>query len=168
MTVQIVLSKGEIALVSDEDADLAKLKWFRHTEGYAVRKPSTGTVRMHRLILTRMLGRELEKSEDTDHIDHNRLNNQRDNRRVATRTQNIRNSSRRSDNTSGYRGVSWSKVSSKWLAFIWVDKKYHYLGLHVNILDAVRAYNAAAIEFFGEYAVLNVIVPEQTITAVSK
>lgn len=59
------------------------------------------------------------------------------------------------DNTSGYKGVGWSRASGKWRAYIQVDGRQVHLGLHLDPLDAARVYDAAALEHFGEYARLN-------------
>lgn len=58
---------------------------------------------------------------------------------------------------SGYKGVYWNKSASKWVAQIVVQSQHIYLGCFINILEAARAYNAAAIEHFGSLAVLNTI-----------
>ena len=53
-----------------------------------------------------------------------------------------RNSRRlRATNTSGYRGVTWNKISKKWRAQIGVDSKLVYLGEYEKLLDAAKAYD---------------------------
>jgi hypothetical protein len=90
-----------------------------------------------------------------DHEDGNGLNNQRSNLRIASPTQNQGNARRRKDNTSGYKGVSWYRRTNKWKAHIRVDKKLRHLGYFIDLTDAARAYDAAALEHFGEFAHLN-------------
>lgn len=58
-----------------------------------------------------------------------------------------------SNNTSGYKGVRLS--SGKWAASITVDKKVINLGRFTNLLDAVIAYNNAALLYRGDSAWLN-------------
>jgi hypothetical protein len=77
------------------------------------------------------------------------------NLREATRLENGRNLRRKRNNTSGYIGVSWSKVAGKWHAYIKVSRKRIHLGLFTDILEAARAYDDAATEHFGEWAHLN-------------
>lgn len=79
--------------------------------------------------------------DDTDHEDGNRQNNRIKNLRPATRGQNNENQYKpRSDNKSGYRGVSWSKGMGKWLAQIVVRGVCHNLGYFDDPLEARDAY----------------------------
>ena len=89
---QILLSQDKFALLDDQDYDiLMKWKWYAAKIGftfYARRKtsrknPPRKTICMHQTIAERMgiLG-------EVDHIDRNGLNNQRDNLRLATDSQN--------------------------------------------------------------------------------
>ncbi|MEG7750695.1 HNH endonuclease, partial [Listeria monocytogenes] len=65
-------------------------------------------VYLHRQIMGEPSGFEV------DHIDGNGLDNRRANLRVASKTQNVRNQRIRQDNTSSFKGVSWSKRRQKW------------------------------------------------------
>jgi hypothetical protein len=89
---------------------------------------------------------------DVDHEDLVRTNNRFDNLREATRSDNIANRRKQSNNKSGYKGVSWSKVSNKWIAQIQVRGEYQYLGVYARIEDAISAYRNAAARAFGEFA----------------
>lgn len=51
-----------------------------------------------------------------DHIDHVTDNNRWLNLREAEVVENRRNSLKRSDNTSGHKGVSWDEKRQKWVA----------------------------------------------------
>ena len=126
----IELTRGYLALVSDEDYTyLSNWKWYAKVEGdrvYAARRASKierengspHTVRMHRVILERA-GHDLT-SLDVDHIDGSHageyLFNYRSNLRAVTRRENLQNSRRRSDNTSGFPGVYFHKSNGKWEA----------------------------------------------------
>lgn len=90
-----------------------------------------------------------------DHIDRNKLNNQPSNLRECNITQNNRNVGIRADNTSGYKGVTWNKSAGKWHAQIKVNGKRKYLGLYLNPIDAAIAYDKAAVDFHGEFALTN-------------
>ena len=57
--------------------------------------------------------------------------------------------------SSIYKGVTWYKRQCKWGASIKFQGKAFYLGLFINEIDAAKAYNKAAIEFFGEFAKIN-------------
>ena len=90
-----------------------------------------------------------------DHIDRNKLNNQITNLRWVTQQQNNMNSTIRAGTSSQYKGVAYHKTKSKWYAYIRFDRKLLHLGHFANEEDAARAYNAKAIELFGEFANLN-------------
>lgn len=87
-----------------------------------------------------------------DHIDRNELNNRKNNLRVCTHQENMRNSSLGKNNTSGVIGVTWDKKRNKWQAQIGLDKKCKYLGLHINKEDAIKARLKAEVEYFGDFA----------------
>jgi hypothetical protein len=160
--IQIPLTRGQIAIIDSVDADLALHKWFAASDCktyYAKRaKRINGkqiAERLHRVVLERMLNRPLEKGEIVDHINRNGLDNRRDNLRLASRADNTRNVSVRTDSTSQYKGVrrNWKK----WKACIKYNGQDIYLGSFADILDAARAYNEAAIKYYGEFAYLNPI-----------
>lgn len=78
---------------------------------------------------------------DIDHIDGNRSNNAISNLRLASRSQNNQNvKSCRSDNKSGYLGVSFHKQMSKWCARIKIGTVYKHLGLFNTPEEASNAY----------------------------
>lgn len=89
---------------------------------------------------------------DLDHRDLNRQNDRIGNLREATRSQNLGNRRKQANNTSGRKGVHWSKVAQKWQAQIQTDGTYRYLGLFEDKESAARAYRVAAKKYFGEFA----------------
>lgn len=156
MVKEIPVSPGRIAFVDDEDFDMAsQYKWYAQPSRGQVcyaqcRVPRSGstprtTKRMHRLIRPDIMGH-------IDHIDGNGLNNTRANLRPATTSQNMWNSPRRQDNTSGFKGVSYFRNDALWFAQIVVNRKTIYLGSFRDKLDAARAYDEAAVLYFGEFA----------------
>ena len=160
-TIQIQLLYGYKAIVDDCDSDLARFKWspLSSERLYAVKKiyveRKNKCEYMHRMIMERMIGRPLVKGEDVDHINRNKLDNRRCNLRIATRTQNNMNCGPRSNNKCGYKGVFWHE--KKWTTVIKVGDKRIRLGRFDDIKDAARAYNAAALKYYGEFAWLNPI-----------
>jgi hypothetical protein len=93
---------------------------------------------------------------DCDHRDRNGLNNRRSNLRPATRQQQQANHKKHADGvTSKFRGVSLFKESRKFRAAITVSEKSIHLGLFEDEVEAARAYNKAATQYFGEFANLN-------------
>lgn len=107
------------------------------------------TVRMHRLILGPA------PSQLVDHKNGNGIDNRRKNMRLATRTQNRRNSLQKSDSTTKYKGVRKSASGYQWQASITVDGKRIALGGYRTQWDAAQAYNAAALKYFKEFSRLN-------------
>lgn len=148
------------AIVDDCDADLAELRWsvqdFPNTRTYYARGRIEPNINrqycMHRVILSRMLDRPLDEKEQVDHINGNGLNNRRENLRLATQSQNQMNTSRNSNNKSGYRGVYWDEQRKKWSAQITADGKYRNLGRFNTPEEAHAAYCEAAKEYHGDFA----------------
>lgn len=154
----VPLSKGKFAMVDDEDYEMVmQLCWYWtsynvHRTGYAahgvaIKGKRIGLIYMHDMILRVPIGNEV------DHRDGDGLNNQRYNLRAATRAQQIQNSRPRRGTQSGYKGV-W-KNRDKWTACIHVDKQRITLGQFDCPIDAAKAYNIAALKYFGEFARLN-------------
>lgn len=158
MAKEISLTKGMVALVDNEDYPyLAKLNWFAQSNGlqwYARRNSQyinkkRHIVHMHRVIM------EAPPWMLVDHLDGNGLNNTRENLRLCTHQGNSRNGRKRNINTSGYKGVSWHKVTQKWMARIGVDGRSIHLGLHDTATEAALAYDVAALKYHGEFACVN-------------
>ena len=145
-----------IALVDDNDLDLVlPYTWSiakRGSTSYAqtnVKKEDGARtiLLMHRLILGNPSGR-------VDHRDHNGLNNQRENLRVTDGSGNAANQLPRGG-TSQFKGVCWAKRYSRWVAYIKVKGKRIHLGTFTDEVKAAQAYDVAAREHFGEFALLN-------------
>ena len=58
-------------------------------------------------------------------------------------------------NRSGYIGVTWRKRDNKWQSQITYNRVHKVLGTFNTKDEAAITYNNAAIEYFGEFAVLN-------------
>lgn len=149
----IELTRGKVAIVDFEDVEwLSQFKWQCNDKGYAGRR---GGIFMHVEIMRRH-GIEPGKL-DVDHRDGNPSNNSFSNLRLATRSQNCINAPKPCNNTSGYKGVTWNARLSKWAARIGCNWERKFLGYYDSPIDAAKAYNMAAIDFFGEYAKLNAL-----------
>jgi hypothetical protein len=60
-----------------------------------------------------------------------------------------------SDNTSGFKGVTWHKSNKKWVAQIKVASRKKHIGLYPTPQEAALAYDAAALAIHGEFALTN-------------
>lgn len=146
---------GYNVLFSRQDSDLMLSKKWRATfvEGktrlYIVhsykRNKKVKHVYFHRLIMG---------SPDNlcvDHINGNILDNRRENLRICTNAENIRNQKRNITNTSGYKGVSWNKRYGKWVAFICFNGKNKNLGSFSTAEQAHKTYCEASSKYHGEF-----------------
>jgi hypothetical protein len=98
--------------------------------------------RAHRLAFLYMTGEF--PTEHVDHINHDKSDNRWSNLRQASNSENMQNVlSARSDNTSGYLGVSFNKEKNKFVSVITVDGTKHHLGYFDSANDAGSAYMSA-------------------------
>lgn len=100
--------------------------------------------------------------DQIDHINNIRSDNRIVNLREATNSENQANRKIREGGASKYKGVSWHKGAKKWQALIEVNRKQTYLGQYDLEEEAALAYNKAALEYFGEFAKINIIEPLDT------
>lgn len=151
----IPLTHGKFAKVDDDDYErLMQWKWRWSPNGYAIRTGGKGRknrtwIGMHNEVLS------VPEGTLPDHKDGDGLNNQKDNLRPATNSQNQANAKISSRNKSGYKGVSWHSEGKCWVAKIRADDKQHHLGLFLDPKDAALAYDEAARRLFGEFARTN-------------
>jgi hypothetical protein len=89
--------------------------------------------------------------KEMDHINGIRNDNRLCNLRESTAQQNTWNRTKRSDNTSGYKGVWFKKSTNKWTSQIMdIDKRKH-LGYFKTPEEAHHAYQQAAKQLHGEF-----------------
>jgi len=150
---------GRVARVNDEDYDLVmQYRWRVHDPDprpgrrrngpYAVTSVGrSGVLRMHCLIMG---------VNGVDHRDHDGLNNQRSNLRIATQAQNNKNHRPRvtGGNSSKYKGV-FRAERGLWRACISADGRRRNIGRFASELEAAYAYDEAARELHGEFACPN-------------
>ena len=155
---EIKLTQNKIALIDDSDFEsLNRFKWcalksrltYYAVRGIRLTNGKWTTILMHREIL------DVPKGLDTDHKDHNGLNNQKSNLRICTRQENMMNGNSHKNSSSRFKGVSWFKRGKKWSVELEYKGRSKHLGLFHSESEAALAYNKKAIEMFGEFAGLN-------------
>ena len=156
---QIPLTKGQFALVDDEDFDrVNQFKWYADKRiskkgvvyYYAARRYTVNG----KSILQRMHSFIFGDSSHKKHIDHkdsDRLNNQKYNLRFATPSENGMNIRK----IGKYKGIFYYKATNKFSAQIMIKYNKIHLGYFNTEIEAAKAYDKKAIELFGEFANLN-------------
>ncbi len=161
---QIPLTQGLFALVDDADYDwLMQWKWHTKKKGgayYAARAcphPTKGW-KKHLLLFMHRAIMNTPPEMETDHINHDGLDNRRHNIRICSHKQNAYNQSPANGHTSKYKGVSLKKNKTgiiRWLSQIHHGLRYIHIGYFSVEEDAARAYDGYAKKLFGDYAYLN-------------
>ena len=146
----VPLTRGYEAIIDAEDVPLVSgHNWYAkvtpHTV-YAVRRPSSGAIYLHRVILP------LADGLLADHKNGDGLDNRRANLREATPGQNQYNKGGSRNSVSGVKGVSPCRKTGLWRARIKVDGKELALGSFHTVGEARAAYLSAASALHGEYA----------------
>ena len=154
MTKEVPLTRGQFALVDDQDYErVSQYKWTLDKNGYAVRKAggrkNPKKIMLHRFIMDAPTG------YDVDHVDHDLLNNTRRNLRICTRSQNNANRISLPGSSSQYKGVSWNASRGLWQVFQTAYGKRRWLGTFDDERRAAMAYDDAAYAAFGDFAYLN-------------
>lgn len=155
-SARIELTQGQYAVVDAGDAERVSLyRW------QAVPKPNgriyaSGMVKlddgpkkrvgMHQFILG------MPDAVMIDHADHDGLNNRRSNLRLTDASGNAANA-RFVGSKCGYRGVYFRKRSGRYVAY--TGHEQQWIGTFDTAEEAARAYDRAAIEWYGEFATLN-------------
>ena len=94
---------------------------------------------------------ELNIDYVVDHIDHDTLNNRKENFRVIEHINNLTNrKSRNKNNKSGYRNVCC--VDGKYRVQVSIDGKNTVVGVFDDVHEAGRIAEEARQKYYGEYA----------------
>lgn len=121
---------------------LSLFKWHKDKLGYAACRKTPR--RFHCFII------DNDNNEMViDHINRNRLDNRKENLRIVSFQDNIRNSNKKSTNKSGFKGVWYDKQRNKWCAGISLNGKSIGLGRYNTIEDAYEARKNGEIKYWG-------------------
>lgn len=152
---EINLKGGSVALVDDEDYDfLMKRKWCVCL-GYAV--GGRGPAKMHRLVL------DAKPGEIVDHIDRNKLNNQRSNLRIVDREGNVHNQQKRTGTANNYKGTNFIKKIGLWQSRCRIRGNDFFLGYFSSEEAAAYAYNKKAQEHSDTILLNDIGLPVETL-----
>lgn len=153
---EITLTQGKVAIVDDDDFEqLNAFKWYaiRNSRNYlyAARgvweKGKARQILMHRVIMNTPIGML------TDHVNGNSLDNRKENLRICTNQQNLRNRKNPNKNNKlEIKGVHWCQSNKKFQATIQVNGKTIHLGFYNVLGDADSAYRFAEEKHFGIFA----------------
>lgn len=153
-------SKGEEFYFDLDDYDKIKdYCWNKNEKGYIICNQYNASnkkqikVRMHRIIV------DCPDDLEVDHINHNVIDNRKNNLRICNHNKNSMNRNMRSDNTSGITGVRWSDRYNKWEASIGFKGK-RLVKRFVQLTDAINQRKKWEEELFGNYSYNNSIKKE--------
>lgn len=142
--------KGFFALIDDDDVSrVTEYPWHLHKKGYATANIDGKQVSLHKFIA------DVPSEQIIDHKNMNRLDNQKNNLRIATFSQNLSNSNPRFGRK--YKGVYEEKHKKfrKFHAQAMVNGKRHSFGRYLTVEEAARAYDEGILKLRGEFARLN-------------
>jgi hypothetical protein len=154
---RIHLTRSQFAKVDPEDYIwLSQFRWHCKVNKcaiYAVRTINhagkSKRIFMHRLIAS------TPSRLVCDHINHNGLDNRKQNLRNCTKQENGMNRPSQKNGTSRYKGVCWHRRMKKWVAYIKGKGKKRHLGYFISETSAAKAYDIAARKYHDEFASLN-------------
>lgn len=159
---KIPLTQGKYALVDDEAFEWLNQWSWCFFKGYAIRgqrygprkENKTRFIYMHRQVLERN-GISLDNLE-TDHINRDKLDNQKGNLRPVSSSLNKWNVGLQSNNKSGIKGVSWGKRDKRWITELKAYGKVAYRGIWKSKLAAILAYKLAEKKYRSDLRYLEV------------
>jgi hypothetical protein len=157
---EIKLTQGQVAIVCDCHAHLVEnhkwyAMWSPDTQSFYAVRNSSRLLGKRKVIYMHTVINNTPVDIYTDHVNNDTLNNTCTNLRNATREQNQRNKRKQSNNSSGYKGVSYDKQARRWMAYISINGKHSFIDYRDSPEAAAQLYDIAAINQYGEFAKLN-------------
>lgn len=161
-------NKGKYKALVDDDVfeEVNRYNWTYTSNGYARNKKMT--IYLHRFIWELKNG-NIPEGLDIEHWDENKLNCQISNLRLATRSENCCNVTKRKNNKSGYKGVSKHvyrkerkdgtyKEYTKWTAEIGKGRKRHakeFPYTEEGLQQAIDWYKEMSLKLQTEFSIFN-------------
>ncbi len=146
---ELQIKTGQIVFIDDEDYGNVSSHnwsmWGRYVSGWVNGK----TTSIHRLVVG------ANKGEVVDHINHNTLDNRKENLRVCSQSENMRNKRKASNSKHGMNGICRIKYGRmnrhRYRVRITVAGDRKEIGLFDNLEDAQKARIEAEEKYYGEY-----------------
>lgn len=133
------------------DAELANSiddnTWTLDSCGYVCRNNRGKVQRLHNFVIETMYGKGVPSGMYIDHINRCKTDNRLCNLRVVDPSTNAKNMPLKSNNSTGFTGVSRGRGGDGWRAYITVNKKRIELGTYKTIEEAARVRYAAEEKF---------------------
>lgn len=129
---------------------VSRMRWRVSSNGYV---RSTDGILLHRFLVG------APKGFCVDHVNFNKMDNRRCNLRICRQVDNSRYQRSTKGAPFGLKGVRLRKDTGRWRARIMVNRREISLGCFDSKEDAARAYDAAALKYFGEFALTNDFTP---------
>lgn len=144
--VELISKRGEKILIDLQDFEkVIKHSWCITKSGYAVANIGGIVTPLHRYILSP------STTQIIDHINGNKLDNQRSNLRICDNKSNVRNSRLSKNSSMPYPGIRVTK-GGRFKTRITVNRVEKSLGTYATFEEALQARQKAEIQFFGDYA----------------
>ncbi len=143
---EILLTQGKIAIVDKDDFEWLKERmWYAKKDkfGFWYAYDTKTKEKMHRVIMS------TPPNLYVDHINHNTLDNRKNNLRNVTPSQNQMNTKISKRNKTGVKGVF--KRGEKYTASINENITSHYLGICSTLTQAKEAYDKASEKYHKEF-----------------
>jgi hypothetical protein len=153
----IPLNRGLVAKV--DPCNVEKLSsnnwtaaWNPHTRSFVAVRVEQKNGKQQNIKMHRIIKGATDFHTKVDHENHDTLDNRNDNLRICNNTQNICNSILRSDNTSGYKGVSYFRSRNKYRSYINLDGRQRHLGYFDTPEEASARREEVSKELHKEFA----------------
>jgi hypothetical protein len=148
------LSQGLFTVIDSEDFERCnKFKWCAMRTAnsfYATRKVRITPRKRASQLLSRFIMGITDREIDVDHINHNTLDNRKENLKPCSHRQNMWNLNPKRKKSSNFTGVCREKRAKPWKAYIRISGKLRNIGNFSEELEAATAYRVAFTILVGE------------------